>query len=83
MAKRSIKDLKSEFSKLRCVTPWEQIEVDKIYHIPPLVSLERRDIMIISKSGNEATYRKLGEKDERKMHSSSVFARFIVRRKKF
>lgn len=85
MAKRSIKDLKDDILKLKCITPWENIEVNKVYHIPPIGTLTRRELMILNKNDDTATYRRIGdaEKKERTMHKSSVFAKFIVKRRKF
>lgn len=83
--KRSIQDLKEEFLTIKSVTPWTNVEVNAVYHIPPLINLDRRDIMILSKKDNNATYRRIGDTQqiERTLHKDSVFARFIVKRKKF
>ena len=83
--KRSIQDFKEEIINLRNVTHWDDIEINKVYHIPPIISLERRDILIMSKKGDSCTYRKIGDKEqkERTMFKTSVFAKFLVRRKRF
>lgn len=85
MAKRSIKEMKEELQKLPSVTPWEDIKENEIYHIPPLITLERRDLHILSKNGNSAVYVRVGDKEkkERTLYDSSVFARFLVKRKKY
>lgn len=83
--KRSVQELKEQLQKIKCITPWEEIEVNKIYHISPIISLERRDIIILDKDDNEAKYKRVdgGDDTEGKMHRTSVFARFLIRRKKF
>jgi len=85
MAKRSIKELKNELQKVKSILSWDEIKEKEVYHIPPLISLERRDLYIISKNGNKATYKKVGDttQQERTMYDSSVFARFMVKRKNF
>jgi hypothetical protein len=86
MAKlQTISELKEKADTLKSVTPWENVEVNSVYHIPPLVTLERREIVILSKKGNSATYRRVGDKEqkERKLMKSSVYAKFLVKRKKF
>ena len=83
--KRSIQELKEELQKIKSITPWEEVEVNRIYHIPPIISLERREVMIVTKTPDEATYRRVDGEDEKegKMHRTSVFARFLIKRKKF
>lgn len=86
MAKHSIQDLKAELYKIKHATPWDELEAGQIYHIPPLVSLERRDIKILTKDGDSVTYKRVDSTtvdEERKMHKTSVFSRFLVKRKKF
>ena len=85
MGKRSIQELKEELQKIKSITPWEEVEVNRIYHISPIISLERRDVMILSKTGDEATYKRVDCNDEKegKMHRTSVFARFLIKRKGF
>ena len=83
--KRSVQELKEELQKIKSITPWEEIEVARIYHIAPIISLERRDVLILTKTADEATYKRVDTDDEKegKMHRTSVFARFLVKKKKF
>ena len=83
--KRSVQELKEELQKIKSITPWENIQVNRIYHIAPIISLERRDIIITSKTDDEATYKRVDNNDDKegKMHRTSVFARFLIMRKKF
>ena len=86
MAKlNTVSELKEKIDKLRSITPWESIEVNNVYHVPPLVTLERREIFILTKDGESATYRRVGDKEqkERTMMKTSVFAKFLVKRKKY
>jgi hypothetical protein len=47
--------------------------------------LERREIIFLSKGENEGIYKRVdgGDETESKMHRTSVFARFLVKKKKF
>ena len=85
MAKRSVQELKEELQKIKSITPWEKIEENRIYHISPIISLERRDVLIVKKGENEAVYKRVDGDDDKegKLHRTSVFARFLVMRKKF
>lgn len=85
MTTRSVQELKSELQKLAHHTPWEKIEVGETYHIPPIISLERRDILILDKDEDYISYKRIDdiEKKESKMHRTSVFSRFLVKRKSF
>ena len=85
MAKRSIQELKEELQKIKSITPWEDIQVNHIYHIAPIITLERRDVLILSKTADEATYKRVDSNDDKegKMHRTSVFARFMIKRKSF
>lgn len=86
MAKpRTVSELKNQIDNIKSMTPWENVEVNAVYHIPPLVTLERREIFIISKEGDSATYRRIGDKEqkERTMAKTSVYAKFLVKRKKY
>ena len=81
----TVSELKNQIDNIKSITPWESIEVNAVYHIPPLVTLERREIFIISKEGDSATYRRIGDKEqkERTMAKTSVYAKFLVKRKKY
>lgn len=85
MARKSIQDLKEELKLFKHVTPWEDVTIGSVYHIPPIANLSSRDIKIISKENDQATYYKVGDskKEEHTMHKTSVFARLIVKRKKY
>ena len=82
---RSVQELKEQLQKIKSITPWEDVEVNKIYHIAPIISLERRDVIILEKNENEAKYKRVDTNDDAggKMHRTSVFARFLIPRKKF
>lgn len=82
---KTVQDLKSEISALKSVTPWSEVVEKGVYHIPPIITLERREIVILKKNGNSATYKRIGdaEQKERTMYDTSVFAKFMVKRKKY
>ena len=86
---RSVQELKTQLQKVKSITPWNDVKVNEIYHIPPIISLKRRNIRIVSRDENEATYERVDEgkgADEAgilKMHRTSVFARFLIKQKKF
>lgn len=85
MAKKSLKDVKEELLKISRVTPWDEIKKGDLLHIPPIVSLERRDILVMEKDKDELVYRRVDKDDKEslKMHRTSIFSRFVVKRRKF
>ena len=86
MAKlHTVSELKEKIDNLKSVTPWESIEVNTVYHVPPLVTLERREIFILKKEGDSATYRRIGDKEqkERTIKKKKKKTKILVKRKKY
>lgn len=85
ISNKTVKDMKTELQKIPSIIPWEKVEVNKIYHIPPIISLKRREIIITDKDDNSAKYRRVDgtETQEGVLHKTSVLARFLVVRKKY
>ena len=81
----TIKDFKNKVTKLKPVTPWENINIQTVYHIPKLMALQPRDLLIIKKEGDTIHYIRLGDKTKKQcqLKKTSVFAKFLVKRKKF
>lgn len=77
--------MKSQLQKVKSITPWDDVKVNTVYHIPPIITLERRDIIILGKDQDEATYMRVdgGDSKEGKLHRTSVFARFLIQKKNF
>lgn len=80
---KTVQDYKVELSKIKPMTPWEEIQEDHIYHIPPIISLTRRDIYVVKKNEDTLDYISSTDKKmtERTLHKTSVFAKFIVPKK--
>jgi len=80
---KSIQDFKEELSKIKPITPWEEILEDEIYHIPPIISLTRRDIYVVRKNEDTLDYISSTNKKmtERTLHRTSAFAKFMVQKK--
>ena len=85
MAKKKLEEMKDQLVLLKSITPWEDVKENEIYHIPPIGALSRRKVLILSKEDDKASYRKLGgtEQDEKVMYRTSVFAKFLVKERKF
>ena len=82
----SIQRLKAQLRNIKHATPWEDVKAGEVYHIPPIVNLERRDIEVIAKEQLSLTYKRVDDTplaETRVMHKTSVFSRFLVKRKKF
>lgn len=82
---KTIREIMKASNGLRPVTPWEEVKVNDVYHIPPIASLKRREVTILTKNDDSATYSKNGEptSGEATMHKTSVFAKFLVKKKDY
>lgn len=85
MATRKISDYKDELSRVKHHVSFDDIEVGKVYHIPPIVSIERMDIKIVKKTEDKIVFNVLGSTDasDKDMHKTSILARFLVPRYSF
>ena len=62
---------------------WKDIEVNQIYHIPPLLGEKRRDILVTWRGEYSATFKDLTKsyKSTETMYPSTLIARFLVKHK--
>jgi hypothetical protein len=82
---KKLKDFKTELQSMKHLTPWEKVKNGAVYHIAPLLSLPRMDVLIRSVDKEKAEYTQLGDKDKSEgvLHNTSILARFMVKRKAF
>jgi hypothetical protein len=88
MAERTIKDSQNELKKIKHHINWDDIEVNRIYHIPPIITIERMDILITEKDEKDGKIKfqridSTTDVSEKAMHSSSILARFLVKKKRY
>lgn len=85
MKTRTIADVKEALQQFPSITPWEKVEVNQTYHIAPIITLARRDVLIVKKEGDTATYHRLDTKEDKDLtfHKTSVLARFLVKKKAY
>ena len=83
MSTQTVQDLKDKLAKYKNIMRWEEISPNVVYHIPPIVNVERKDILVLSKNDENIEYRKIGDASQTKrtMHKTSICAKFIVKRK--
>ncbi len=84
--KRTIESCKDELKKIKAHIHPSNLKVNKVYHIPPVITLERMDIMILGVVGDFIRFKRVDsttDKDEKKMHKTSILSRFIVNRRKY
>lgn len=63
------------------ITTWDDIEIDKVYHIPPYHNTKRMDIVVKFKCANYLTYKKLNTTDSAysyTLYPSSQMSKFFV-----
>ena len=67
------------------ITPWENIEVNSVYHIPPILTLSRRDVLIMEKTSDSIKYKRIDDKEKKEgqMARTSVYAKVLIKRKKY
>jgi len=87
MAKeRTIQDNKDELKKIKAHIHPSNLKVNGIYHVPPIISLERMDIMILGLEGDYIRFKRTDsttDNAEKKMHKTSILSRFIVNKRKY
>jgi hypothetical protein len=85
MDDKKINEVKNILRNVNSITPWNTIKSGDILHIPPIISLERRDIVILEKYDNELSYKRIdvSSVNEEKLHKSSIFAKIMIRKKSF
>ena len=84
--KRNIRNSQNELNKIKHHISWDSLEVNKVYHIPPVLTIERMDIMILGVEGDFIRFKRVDsttDKDEKKMHKTSILSRFIVNKRKY
>ena len=81
----TVKSKATELRKIKHHIAWENLEVNKIYHIPPIITIERMDIQILGFDGNDGIKFKrvdnTTDKEEKVMKKSSILARFLVKKR--
>lgn len=82
---RTIKSCKKELQQITHHIKWEDLEINKVYHVPPIITLNRMDIVILSKDNDTITFKEVGssKNEESKMHKTSILSRFLVRKKEY
>lgn len=86
MAERKIKDYINELKVIKHHISAQDIEVGEEYHVPPIISIKRMDIVITSKEGDVIKFKITNDttqKDEKTMEYSSILSRFLVKKMKF
>lgn len=80
-----LKQFKEHMTPYSGITPWEEIKVGNTYHIPPIHSLERRDVTVTEKTNTSLGCVRIddGKKTELNMQRTSVYAKLLVKKRKF
>lgn len=75
-------DIREKLKSIKTITKWEDIEVNKIYHLPPLMTGDKRkDILITSKSQYSISYKILNGNANYQINTfypSSIEVKFLV-----
>ena len=84
--KRTIESCKDDLKKIKPHIHPTNLKINKVYHIPPVITLERMDVIILGLEDDFIRFKRVDsstDKDEKKMHKTSVLSRFLVNKKKF
>jgi len=84
-AKERLEHFKAKMKQHGAITPWESIQENSVYHIPPILTLCRRDVLILEKKGDNIKYKRIDDTDKKEgnMARTSVYAKVLVKRKKY
>lgn len=83
---RTIESCKDDLKKIKAHIHPSNLKNNKVYHIPPVITLERMDIMVLGFEGDYIRFKRVDsttDKDEKKMHKTSILSRFIVNKRKY
>ena len=86
MSKRQLKDHVKELAHINPHINPNNLEVGVEYHVPPIISIKRMDVLITSNGdGDKIGFNIVGsnDKDEKVMDKNSILAKFIVSKKNF
>ena len=86
MTKEEFEELKKKWQLVTPLTAWENVFVNRVYHIPPVLGLASRDVLVTSKSDSELSFKRVDGVDENvsgKYNRTSVFAKCMVETKSF
>jgi hypothetical protein len=81
--KKTVKDNAAELRKIKHHIALDKLEVNKIYHIPPILTIERMDIQILGVDGDDIKFKRVDsttDKAEKSMKKSSILSRFLVKK---
>ena len=81
--KVTIKNSADALKKIKHHLDSSQLEVNKVYHIPPIISIKRMDIKITAIEGDDIKFKILNspnDAEEKSMKKSSILSRFIVKK---
>ena len=80
--KKTAYEIKEALKNVKSITTWDDIKVNQIYHLPPLVEGDKRkDILITAKSPCYMSYKVLGGSNSYSVNSfypSSLEVKFLV-----
>lgn len=78
----TISEMREMIKSVKSITTWDDLKVNEIYHLPPLIDGDKRkDILITSKSQYSLSYKVLNEKTSHQINTyypSSIEVKFLV-----
>jgi hypothetical protein len=86
MTKAEFEELRTKWQAVSSITPWEEVKIDSVYHIPPVLGLGRREIKVTGKTDDEVTFTRVDGIEENAngtFKKTSVFAKCMVQVKEF
>lgn len=84
--KRNIRNSQNELNKIKHHISWDSLEVNKVYHIPPVLTIERMDVLITEKSDDNIKFKIISgtnKEEVKSMHKTSILSRFLVNKRKY
>lgn len=78
----TIKNKQNELKKIKHHLDWTELEINKVYHIPPIITIERMDVQITAIEGDDIKFKRVdgNDKSEKSMKKSSILSRFLVKK---
>ena len=87
MAKRQLKNYIKDLKKINPHVNPNKLKVGDVYHVPPIISINRMDIVITSTKDKEKIGFKIvgatNDKEEKIMDKTSILTKFLIPKKTF
>jgi hypothetical protein len=81
-----IKKLRDKVALIKSIpykTKWDDIYEGDVLHIPKLLSIQRKDVVVVKKTDDTVTYKVVGKEGNKTFSRTSIYAHLITKKLTF